>query len=122
MRQIEGKHLHSAYEILGYHIEANDDSFCHEKDVVIREEYSGLQYLAIDTKTCLPGRSSLIDIGWVERFHWRSKAARVGMLRKEIEVAPRFRLAIRRRIRSLSPKAVGALMLAGRIGLPSLGK
>ena len=90
MRQIEGKHLHSAYEILGYHIEANDDSFCHAKDVVIREENSGLQYLAIDTKTCLPGRSSLIDIGWVERFHWRSKAARVGMLRKEIEVAPRF--------------------------------
>ena len=68
MRQIEGKHLRSAQEILGYHIEANDDSFDHVEDFVIEKENSGLQYLAIDTKTWLPGRSSLIDIGWVEGF------------------------------------------------------
>ena len=90
MRQIEGKHLRSAYEILGYHIEANDDSFGHAKDVVIQEENSGLQYLAIDTKTWLPVRSSLIDIEWVEGFDWRNKTARVGMLIKQIEMAPRF--------------------------------
>jgi hypothetical protein len=90
MRQIEGKHLRSAHEILGYHIEAKDDSFGHVEDFIIEEENWRLQYLVIDTTNWLPGGSSLIDIGWAEGFDWRNKTAKVDLLRKQIEMAPRF--------------------------------
>ncbi|QXD33566.1 hypothetical protein [Candidatus Pelagisphaera phototrophica] len=82
--------MRSAYEILGYHIEANDDLFGHVEVFIIEEENWRLQYLAIDTKNWLPGRSSLIEIGWVEGFDWWNKTARVDLLRKQIEMAPRF--------------------------------
>lgn len=90
MRQIEGKHLRSAHEILGYHIEAKDDSFGHVEDFIIEETNWRLQYLVIDTKNWLPGKPSLIDIGWVEGFDWNNKVAKVDLLRKQIEIAPKF--------------------------------
>ena len=90
LRQIEGKHLRSAHEILGYHIQAKDDSFGHVADFIIDDETWRLQYLVIDTKNWLPGKDSLIDIGWVESFDWNDKTAKVSLLRKQIEMAPKF--------------------------------
>jgi hypothetical protein len=34
--------------------------------------------------------ASLIDIGWVENFDWNKKNAKVDLLRKQIEIAPKF--------------------------------
>ena len=90
MRQIAGEHLRSAHEIMGYHIHAKDDSFGHVEDFVLDDSNWRLQYLVIDTKNWLPGKPSLIDIGWAESFDWETKTANVDLTRKQIEMAPRF--------------------------------
>ncbi len=90
MRQIAHHHLRSVHEIIGYHIQAKDDSFGHVEDFIIDDQTWRLQYLVIDTKNWLPGKASLIDIGWVDEFDWNDKTAKVDLLRKQIEMAPRF--------------------------------
>jgi len=90
MKQIGQTHLRSAHEILGYHIEAKDDSFGHVEDFIIDDESWRIQYIVIDTKNWLPGKGSLIDIGWVDDFDWNKKTAKVDLLRKQIEMAPKF--------------------------------
>ncbi len=90
LKQIAERHLRSAHEILGYHIEAKDDSFGHVEDFIIDDALWKLEYLVIDTKNWLPGKASLIDIGWVEGFNWDSKNAKVDLMRKQIEMAPKF--------------------------------
>lgn len=90
MRQIEGKHLRSAQEILGYHIQAKDDSFGHVVDFIIDDETWRLQYLIVKTRNWLPGKESIIDIGWIDSFDRNGKTTKVGLLRKQIEMAPKF--------------------------------
>ncbi len=90
LRQIKGNHLRSAREIINYLIDANDCVFGHVEDFIVDDETWRLQYLVVDTKNWLPGKASLIDIGWVEDFNWEKKTARVDLSRKQIEIAPRF--------------------------------
>ena len=90
MRQIAGNHLRSAHEIIGYRIEAKDCSFGHVEDFIIDDETWRIQYLVIDTKNWLPGKPSLIDIGWVDSFDWNERTACVDLYKKQIEIAPKF--------------------------------
>ncbi|MBD5781245.1 PRC-barrel domain-containing protein [Pelagicoccus sp. NFK12] len=88
--QIAESHLQSAKEVIGYHVDARDDSFGHVEDFIFDDEKWKLQYLVIDTKNWLPGRKSLIDIGWIESIDWKENYATVGLSRKQIENAPKY--------------------------------
>ncbi len=87
---ISESHLRSAREVIGYHIDARDDSFGHVDDFIIDDEKWKLQYMVIDTRNWLPGRKCLIDIGWLKNIDWKENYATVELSRKQIEHAPRF--------------------------------
>lgn len=90
MKKIEHSHLRSADEIIGYNIEAKDDSFGHVEDFILDDEKWKLQYLVVDTKNWLPGKKRLVDISWIDEFNWQDSKASVSLLRKQIESAPEF--------------------------------
>lgn len=90
LQRIAESHLHSAKEVIGYHIDAKDDSFGHVEDFIFDDEKWRLLYLVIDTKNWLPGRKCLIDIGWLDSINWQGENASVSLTRKQIEHAPEF--------------------------------
>lgn len=87
---IEHSHLRSAHEVIGYTIHAKDDVFGHVADFIVDVEKWKLLYLIVDTRNWLPGKKSIMDIGWIETFDWHKREATVDLSRKQIEKAPRF--------------------------------
>lgn len=90
LKNIEHSHLRSAHEVIGYHIQAKDDSFGHVEDFIIDDSKWKLMYLIVDTKNWLPGKKSIVDVRWVSSFDWHSREASIDLTRKQIEAAPRY--------------------------------
>lgn len=74
----------SIQDFLDQPIDAIDSRIGKVRDALFDDRYWRLRYLVADTGTWPPGEASIIDIGWGE------KTAKVDLLRKQIEMAPKF--------------------------------
>lgn len=83
--------LRSAREVMGYDIQATDDSIGHVEDYVVDIETWIIRYLVIDTRNWLPGgKKVLISPAWAEDVEWRRHRVMVSLTRAHVERSPEF--------------------------------
>ena len=83
-------HLHSANEVTGYHIEANDGDIGHVKDFIVDDENWAIRYVLVDTKNWWPGRKVVVSPDWIERVSWSDSRVYVNESRDNIQHAPEY--------------------------------
>lgn len=84
-------HLRSSSEVIGYDIQASDDSIGHVKDLVFDDESWAIRYFVVDTRNWLPGgRKVLIGTHWIEQIDWPTRAVRVALTREQVRNSPQF--------------------------------
>ena len=83
-------HLRSSREVIGYDIEASDDSIGHVEDFVIECDSWAIRYMVVDTRTWLPGRKILVAPTWIDDVDWADRFVRVSLTRSQVEGSPEF--------------------------------
>jgi sporulation protein YlmC with PRC-barrel domain len=86
----EDSHLHSASEVYGYGIHAQDGEFGHVEDLIFEEDSWRIRYMVIDTRDWWPGKKVLIAPQWIQKISFPDSEVRVDLLRATIESAPAF--------------------------------
>jgi len=86
----EDSHLRSALEVIGYGIEAVDDSIGHVEDLLFDEQSWQVRFLAIATRNWLPGKRVLIPPQWIDEMNWADRTARVHVTRAAIKESPPY--------------------------------
>ena len=85
-------HLRSTREVMGYTIQASDDSIGHVDDFMVDDDTWELRYMVVDTSTWLPGDHVLIAPSWISNISWDESRVFVELPRATIEHAPPFDL------------------------------
>jgi hypothetical protein len=83
-------HLRSVDEVIGYRIEALNGKIGHVDDFIVDDETWHLRYVAVDTRTLLPGKKVLIAPKWVKSIDWEEQHMVLDLKKKQIENAPLF--------------------------------
>lgn len=83
-------HLRSLREVVGYHIQAIDDSIGHVEDFVYDERDWSLCFLVVDTRNWLPGRHVLVGVERVEKVDWAERKIHVGLTRGAVRESPHW--------------------------------
>ena len=83
-------HLRSKDEVVGYQIQASDDTVGHVDDFLFDERDWSIRLLVIDTRDWLPGKHVLISPARVRSVSWEEKSVLVRATRKEIEQSPEY--------------------------------
>lgn len=78
-------HLRSKDEVLGYLIQASDDTVGHVEDLLFEERDWRIGLMVVDTRDWLPGRHVLISPARIRSLSWEEKTVRVRATRDEIE-------------------------------------
>lgn len=86
----DAAHLRSVDEVLGYSIEAEDDSIGVISDFGCEEGSWTIRYLVVDTRKWLPGKRVAVSPDWVERVDWPEAAVHVDLPKRRIEESPAF--------------------------------
>ena len=84
------RHLRSAKDVTGYHIEATDGSIGHVKDFVVDDETWEVRYLVVATTNWWPGKSVLVAPEWATRISWLDRKIYLGMTRDAIKCSPEW--------------------------------
>lgn len=90
LEEISKNPIRSAKELIGYEIKVGDESCGKIEDFLIDDNYWNIHYLIIGTNGWLPGDKLLVDIDWINQFHWNDKTATVDLTKEEIEASPTF--------------------------------
>lgn len=88
--EAEEEHLRSSKEVVGYRVDASDDSVGSVADFVFDDRLWAIRYLVVDTKTLLPGKHVLVSPEWVEEVSWLEKRIVVRKNSKRIQSAPEY--------------------------------
>jgi uncharacterized protein YrrD len=84
-------HLRSSGEIVGYDIQAADDSIGHVKDLVFDDESWAIRYFVVDTRNWWPGgRKVLIGTTWIQQIDWATMRVRVTLTRDQVMNSPPY--------------------------------
>jgi uncharacterized protein YrrD len=78
-------HLRSADEVIGYDIQASDDTMGHVEDLLFDEESWKIELMVVDTRNWWPGKKVMIPPGLIERVSWEGKCVEVKVTREQIE-------------------------------------
>jgi len=84
------RHLRSAKDVTGYHIEGTDGSIGHVKDFVVDDETWEVRYVVVATTNWWPGKSVLIAPEWATRISWLDRRIYLGMTRDAIKRSPEW--------------------------------
>jgi len=84
------RHLRSAKEVTGYHIEGTDGSIGHVKDFVVDDETWEVRYMVVTTTNWWFGKSVLIAPSWATRISWSDRTIYLGMTRDAIKASPEW--------------------------------
>lgn len=84
------RHLRSAKDVTGYHIEGTDGSIGHVKDFVVDDETWEVRYLVVATTNWWPGKSVLVAPEWATRISWLDRKIYLGMTRDAIKRSPEW--------------------------------
>jgi sporulation protein YlmC with PRC-barrel domain len=83
-------HLHSAREVTGYYIEANDGDIGHVEDFIVDDQDWAIRYVLVDTKNWWPGKKVVVAPNWIERVSWSDSRVYVNESRDNIQHAPEY--------------------------------
>jgi hypothetical protein len=83
-------HLRSANEVIGYHLQAQDDELGHAEDLIIDDQDWAVRYLVVDTRNWLPGKRVLMAPQWIREISWERSRVVVGLTTDAIRNAPEF--------------------------------
>ena len=89
-REVGHRHLHSAQDVKGYHIDATDGAIGHVEDLIVDDATWTIRYLVIDTRNWLPGRKVLIPPLWAESMSWTERTVSIDMTRDQIRQSPEY--------------------------------
>jgi hypothetical protein len=84
------RHLRSANEVYGYHIQATDGEVGHLLDFMLDDETWAFRYLIIDTRNWWPGKRILISPQWIEHVSWSESKLFVSLTQEVIKQAPEY--------------------------------
>jgi sporulation protein YlmC with PRC-barrel domain len=80
--------LHKTSELRGYHIVATDGEIGHVDDFLLDERGGTVQYLVVDTRNWIAGRSVLIAADAIARIDSPARRIHVTLSRDAIKGAP----------------------------------
>jgi uncharacterized protein YrrD len=83
-------HLRSSKVVLGYRIEASDDSIGHVSDFLFDEKTWAVRYLIVDTRNWLHGKHVLVSPLWIRDVRWSDRTLSVTLTRRQIEQSPEY--------------------------------
>lgn len=86
----EDTHLRSSEEVMGYDIQATDDSIGHVDDFIFQDDTWIIRYIVVDTRNWLPGKKVLVSPEWVKRVDWAKSKVFVDMDRETIKNSPEY--------------------------------
>ena len=84
------RHLHSARDVIGYHIAASDGEIGHVEDFILEDDSWAVRYMVVGTRNWLPGRRVLVATDWIREFSWAEACVSVDLSRDAIEHGPEF--------------------------------
>jgi len=82
------RHLHSAREVIGYHIQATDGEIGHVEDFMIEDGSWAVRSMVVGTRNWLPGRRVLVPTDRIREFRWGGACACVDLTRDEVAAGP----------------------------------
>lgn len=83
-------HLRSKDEVVGYAIQAADDSFGHVDDFLIDERSWTIRLIVVDTTSWWPGGEVLVSPARVQSVSWEEKSVLLDVTRAQLESSPRY--------------------------------
>ncbi len=84
-------HLRSSASVMGYDIQASDDSIGEVHDYIFDDASWAIRYLVVDTRKWWPGGAKvLVGMNWVDRIDWATKKVHVRMTRAQVKSSPVF--------------------------------
>lgn len=84
-------HLRSSAHVIGYDIQATDESIGHVQDFIFDDQNWAIRYLVVDTRNWLPGgRKVLIGMHWADRIDWATQKVHVRLTREQVMSSPLF--------------------------------
>jgi len=84
-------HLRSSRKVIGYDIEATDDSIGHVEDFIFDDKSWAIRYLVIDTRNWWPGgRKVLVAKHWIESIDWATSTVRMTLTREQVKNSPEY--------------------------------
>ena len=86
----EDTHLRSSEEVMGYDIQATDDSIGHVEDFIFEDDTWIIRYMVVDTRNWLPGKKVLVSPEWIKRVDWAKSKVFVNMDRETIKNGPEY--------------------------------
>ena len=85
------RRLRSSVEVIGYDIQATDESIGHVADFVFDDESWAIRYLIIDTYNWWPGgKKVLVATQWIDSIDWATSAVQVGLTRDGVKASPEY--------------------------------
>jgi len=76
--------LHSAREVIGYRIHAQDGPIGHLEDFIVTDSDWVIRYLVADTRNWLPGRHVLLSPRWVRQMSWEQREVWIEVSRQKV--------------------------------------
>ena len=84
-------HLRSSAHVIGYDIQATDESIGHVQDFIFDDQNWAIRYLVVDTRNWWPGgRKVLIGMHWADRIDWATQKVHVRLTREQVMSSPLF--------------------------------
>ena len=83
-------HLRSSKTVLGYRIEASDESIGHVSDFLFEGATWAIRYLIVDTRKWLHGKQVLVSPLWIREVSWGARNLRLALTRRQIEQSPEY--------------------------------
>lgn len=85
-----GPQLRTYAEVVGYDIQALDDTVGHVEDFLIDDRDWSIQLMVIDTRNWLPGKDVLMSPKRIVKVSWLDKKVTVKATRDEVEGSPEY--------------------------------
>lgn len=89
-REQSDPQLRTYAEVVGYDIQALDDTVGHVEDFLIDDRDWSIQLMVIDTRNWLPGKDVLISPKRIVDVSWLDKTVTVKATRDEVEGSPEY--------------------------------
>ena len=88
-------HLRSSVKVVGYDIQATDESIGHVTDFVLDDASWAIRYLVVDTRNWWPGgKKVLVATRWINNISWETSTVRVSLTREQIKNSPGYHEAL----------------------------
>jgi hypothetical protein len=91
--EVGERHLRSANEVRGYHVQGSDEAIGHIADFIVDDNTWAIRYLVIDTSNWWFGKEVLIAPHWANRVSWEEQMVYVEMSRQAIKDSPEWNAA-----------------------------